>query len=82
MHLFTVFLLLVTASLCYPLYGHYRWDIATRPQRRRIDYPLDQDCQLCHAIVIEAVKRIGGIVSVSNTRNVVNSICKTSSFEG
>jgi len=53
-----------------------------RPQKRRIDYPLDQDCHLCHAIVVESVKRIGSIVSVANTRNVVNSICNTSSFEG
>ena len=52
------------------------------PHKRRSDYPLDQDCHLCHAVIIESMNRIGNVMSVENTRNVLKSICKTSEFEG
>lgn len=54
----------------------------SRPHKRRNDYPLDQDCHLCHAIVIESTSRIGNIVSIENTKNVLKSICRTGQFEG
>ena len=66
----------------YPLQDRILDSNTSRPHKRRSDYPLDQDCHLCHAVIIESMNRIGNVMSVENTRNVLKSICKTSEFEG
>ena len=69
---------MVQATNCMPL---LLLKLASRPPKRRIDYPSDQDCHLCHAVVIETVKKVGSIVSLDNTRKVIHSICKEATFK-
>lgn len=73
---------IVVCCKCLSIVGYKFAQLASRPHIRRNDYPLDQDCHLCHAVVRESMNKIGNIISIENTKNVLKSICKTSKFEG